>query len=87
MTGLGIQNIVLLEENKSALYDSHLIGLLGVEVRCQIFGHHWPPFAYIRCNISNTGKSVSSEIQTLRSGWKNEAQAEFSFPNFEVFDI
>ena len=29
------------------------------------------------CNISNTRKSVSSDIQTLRSGWKNEAQPSF----------
>ena len=32
-------------------------------------------------NISKTRKSVSSDIQTLRSGLKNEAQAEFLFFN------
>ena len=31
----------------------------------------------LSCNISNTGKSVSSDIQALRSGLKNEVQARF----------
>ena len=30
-------------------------------------------------------KSVSSDFQTLRSGWKNEAQKSF-LTNFEVFE-
>ena len=33
----------------------------------------------LSCNISNTGKSVSSDIQTLRSELKNEVQASFFF--------
>ena len=36
-------------------------------------------------NMSNTRKSVSSDIQTLKSGLKNEVQAEFFLTNFEVF--
>ena len=46
-----------------------------------------------RCNMSNPRKSVSSDIQTLRSGLKNEAQAEFFKPTrcdetlFRVSDI
>ena len=31
----------------------------------------------IGCNISNTRKSVSSDIKTPRSGWENEAQPSF----------
>ena len=37
------------------------------------------------CNVSNTRKSVSSDIQTLGSGLKNEVQAKFFLTNFEVF--
>ena len=33
-----------------------------------------------RCNISNTRKSVSSDIQTLRSGLKKLGAAEFFKP-------
>ena len=32
---------------------------------------------YRRCNISNTRKSVLSDIQTLRSGLKKRGAAEF----------
>ena len=35
-------------------------------------------------NISNTRKSVSSDIQTLRSGLKKRGAAEFFLTNFEV---
>ena len=38
-----------------------------------------------RCNISNTRKSVSSDIQTLRSGLKKRGAADFFLTNFEVF--
>ena len=52
----------------------------------------------IICKISNTRKSVSSEIKTLRNGSKNEVQAKFVFNQlqsvlisdetlFLVFDI
>ena len=36
-------------------------------------------------NISNTRKSVSSDIQTLRSGLKKRGTAKFFLTNFEVF--
>ena len=36
-------------------------------------------------NISNMRKSVSSDIQTLRSGLKKRGTAEFFKTNFEVF--
>ena len=36
-------------------------------------------------NISNTRKNVSSDIQTLRSGLRNEVQAEFFLTNLKVF--
>ena len=52
----------------------------------------------VTSNISNTRKSVSSDIQTPRSGWKNEAQPRFFFNQlqgvwisdetpFRMFDI
>ena len=37
-------------------------------------------------NISNTRKSVSSDIQTLRSGVNKRGVAEFFLTNFEVFE-
>ena len=36
-------------------------------------------------NISNTRTSVSSDIQTPRRGWKNDAQPSFFLTNFKVF--
>ena len=37
------------------------------------------------CNVSNTMKSVSSDIQTLRSGLNKRGAAEFFLTSFEVF--
>ena len=37
------------------------------------------------CNISNTGKSVSSDFQTPRSGLKKRGAAEYFLTHFEVF--
>ena len=34
-------------------------------------------FETVLCNISNTRKSVSSDIQTMRSGLKKQGTAEF----------
>ena len=39
----------------------------------------------LRINISNTRKSVSSDIQTLRSGLKKLYAAEFILKDFKVF--
>ena len=39
----------------------------------------------LRSNISNTRKSVSSDIQTLRSGLKKIYAAEFILKDFKVF--
>ena len=39
----------------------------------------------ILSNISNTRKSVSSAIQTLRRGLKKRGAAEFVLTSFEVF--
>ena len=39
----------------------------------------------ILSNISNTKKSVSSAIQTLRRGLKKRGAAEFVLTSFEVF--
>ena len=38
-------------------------------------------------NISNTMKSVSSDIQTLRSGLKKRGAAEFFYPTSKCLDI
>ena len=39
----------------------------------------------VPCNISNTERSVSSDIQTLRSVLKKRRKAEFFLINFKVF--
>ena len=45
----------------------------------------WREGAPPRSNISDTRKSVSSDIQTLGSGLKKQGAAEFFLTNFEVF--
>ena len=40
----------------------------------------------VRSNISNTRKSVSSDIQTLRSKSEKRGAAEFFLENFKVFE-
>ena len=48
-------------------------------------GHKKTKIEHLSSNISNTRKSVSSGIQTLRSGLKKRGAAEFFLTNFEVF--
>ena len=74
-----------------------VLALLKVVARKAWIFHSLAEITTLECIISNTRKGVSSDIQTLRSGLKNEVQPSFLNPLqsvwisdetlFQVFDI
>ena len=83
-TKISRSTINLKTENGSRLITEYYAFTIRVD-QANFLREKFGVSAYSRISTVYVIMSVSSEIQTLRFGLKNEVQAEFLLPNFKVF--